>query len=105
MKRILLSASLICAASFVSAQSEIIIPDDSTRFIQQQPQGDTTLRMRSVTVEGQSQLRGLFGDAWTAGEVKVRAAQTCGSAGMKLIYFKPGAKDGKGRTNFAAVCQ
>ena len=69
------------------------------------PPGGTDLVMKAVTVKGQNQLRGRYGSAWEAGEVRDEAAKTCAENGMRLIYFKPGKSDSKGRTEFAAVCQ
>ena len=73
--------------------------------VQGQPARDTTLEMRAVTVKDQNQIRGRFGDAWTATEVRERAAILCTEAGMRLVYFQPGNSDVNGRTEFAAVCQ
>ncbi|MBY6113371.1 hypothetical protein KUW09_04455 [Mameliella alba] len=90
----------------VLAQDQIVIPDEDTRFIQEAPTGGGTgLKMRAVTVKDQNQLRGSFGDKWQADEVRARAAQVCGEAGMRLVYFQPGERDSKGWTQFAAVCQ
>ncbi|BBU58268.1 MULTISPECIES: hypothetical protein [Mameliella] len=90
----------------VLAQDQIVIPDEDTRFIQEAPTGGGTgLTMRAVTVKDQNQLRGAFGDKWQPDEVRARAAQVCAEAGMRLVYFQPGNRDSKGRTQFAAVCQ
>jgi hypothetical protein len=70
-----------------------------------QPARDTTLEMRGVTVKDQSQLRGLYGDAWSAEEVSERAAQVCSDAGMQMVYFQLGNSDSRGRTEFAVVCR
>ncbi|WP_157772667.1 hypothetical protein [Pseudoponticoccus marisrubri] len=67
--------------------------------------GGLSLEMRAVTVQGQSQLRGRFGDAWSANEVRERAAQACVEGGMGLVYFQPRDTDRRGRTEFVAVCQ
>lgn len=69
------------------------------------PPGGTDLIMKAVTVQGQNQLRGRYGSAWEAGEVRTEAAKTCAENGMRMIYFKPGKTDRKGRTEFAAVCK
>jgi hypothetical protein len=65
----------------------------------------TELQMRAVTVKDQNQLRGLYGDKWTAEEVRMRAGTVCAEAGMRLVYFQPGNSDSRGRTQFVAVCQ
>lgn len=100
----------ICVATIlaapVSAQNQIVIPDEDTRFVEEANTGvGTDLTMRAVTVKGQNQLRGAYGDKWQPGEVQTRAAQVCTEAGMRLVYFQPGNKDSRGRTKFAAVCQ
>ncbi len=65
----------------------------------------TELQMKPYTVQGQNQLRGRFGGAWSENEVRARAAQTCAGAGWQLVYFKAEAADSKGRRTFAAVCK
>jgi len=65
----------------------------------------TELQMRALTVQGQNQLRGQFGGAWSEREVRARAAEACAGAGWKLVYFKAETPDSRGRRAFAAVCQ
>ena len=87
--RLALAACLIALAAPLAAQSS----------------AGTELIMKPVTVGEQSQLRGRFGDKWQEGEVQARAAETCASASMRLVYFKAEAPDARGRREFAAVCQ
>lgn len=101
---------LLAGATLACAQSadQIVIPDDEGQMIEGGPaplQGSTEFVMKPVTVKDQSQLRGRFGGAWAEGEIKQRAAITCGEAGMQLVYFKAEGADSKGRREFAAVCQ
>ncbi len=108
MMRALISVLFVIAAGPLWAQGQIIIPDDGSDALQAAPAGGgggTELTMKAVTVKGQSQLRGRFGDKWQADEVRQRAAMTCIEGGMQLVYFQPGNTDSKGRTEFAAVCQ
>jgi hypothetical protein len=92
-------------AGDVSAQDQIVIPADEAPPTVKVSKGDLELIMKAVTVQDQNQLRGRYGKGWSEGEVKQRAAITCAENAMRLIYFKPGAVDSKGRTEFAAVCQ
>ena len=64
----------------------------------------TELQMKPYTVQGQNQLRGRFGGAWSEREVRARAAETCAGAGWRLVYFQAEPPDSKGRRSFAAVC-
>lgn len=106
MSRFLALGLALVLASPLAAQDQIVIPDDSTEYRQERaPAGGTELTMKAVTVKDQNQLRGRFGSAWQAAEVQQRAAMTCDEAGMRMVYFKPGKTDPKGRTEFAAVCQ
>ncbi|WP_425073152.1 hypothetical protein [Sagittula sp. S175] len=84
---------------------DIVLPADDPGYRQEAPQQGTDLVMKPYTVRDQNQLRGRFGTAWSEGEVKQRAAQTCAENGMQLIYFKSEAPDPKGRREFAAVCK
>ena len=94
----------LCVCTAATAQ-DIVLPAEDPSIRQNAPQTGTDLVMKPVTVQGQNQLRGRYGVAWSEGEVKSRAAQTCAEGGMRLIYFKPGGRDSKGRTEFAADCQ
>ncbi|MFW2587940.1 hypothetical protein [Sagittula sp. SSi028] len=111
MKRFVVSLGLLLGTTLPAlAQSsgQIVIPDDGSQIVEGGPaplQGSTEFIMKPITVEGQNQLRGRFGGAWAEGEIKQRAALTCGEAGMRLIYFKAETPDSKSRREFAAVCQ
>ncbi|CUH75135.1 hypothetical protein [Tropicibacter naphthalenivorans] len=99
---------IMCALLLGSAAQaqDIVVPGDDDGLVQGPPVvGGTELIMKPYTVRDQNQLRGRFGAAWTADEVKEKAAITCQQNGMRLIYFKPEGADAKGRTEFAAVCQ
>lgn len=96
--------ALFVAAGSAQAQ-DIVLPADDPGYSQQAPQDGTDLIMKPYTVQGQNQLRGRFGAAWSEGEVKQRAVQTCAENGMHMIYFKAEAPDPKGRREFAAVCK
>ncbi|MBP0483783.1 hypothetical protein [Sagittula salina] len=84
---------------------DIVLPADDPGIRQAAPQQGTDLVMKPYTVKDQNQLRGRYGAAWSEAEVRSRAAQTCAEHGMRLVYFKSETRDGKGRTEFAAVCR
>lgn len=106
MKRAVAIVLGVIVAGPLSAQGQIVIPDDSTQFVQQQPApGGTGMTMRRVEVQGQKQLRGRYGSAWTAQEVREEAVKACAEGGLRLVYFQPGKTDARGWTEFAAVCQ
>jgi hypothetical protein len=65
----------------------------------------TDLILKPITVQGQHQLHGRYGDKWSTTEVRARAAQTCAGAGMRLVHFEERAPDPQGRKTFAAVCK
>lgn len=87
------------------AQDQIVLPDDGAEVTQGRPAGGTGMTMRRVEVKGQKQLRGRYGSAWTAQDVRTEAAKTCAEGGLRLVYFQPADKKTGDWTEFAAVCQ
>ncbi|ASP19148.1 hypothetical protein ANTHELSMS3_00428 [Antarctobacter heliothermus] len=105
MKHVVLLIFGLILAGPGAAQDQIVLPDDGTEVMQSRPSGGTGMTMRRVEVQGQKQLRGRYGSAWTAQDVKEQAAKTCAEGGLRLIYFKPAEKAAGDWTEFAAVCQ
>ncbi|WP_323769496.1 hypothetical protein [Antarctobacter sp.] len=106
MKHVVLLVFGLILAGPGAAQDQIVLPDDGAEVTQDgPPPGGTGMTMRRVEVQGQKQLRGRYGSAWTAQDVKEEAAKTCAEGGMRLVYFKPAEKASGDWTEFAAVCQ
>ncbi|WP_417209158.1 hypothetical protein [Antarctobacter sp.] len=106
MKHVVLMVLGLILAGPCAAQDQIVLPDDGTEVMQDRPPpGGTGMTMRRVEVKGQKQLRGRYGSAWTAQDVRTEAAKTCAEAGLRLVYFQPADKASGDWTEFAAVCQ
>lgn len=84
---------LICAAVLCVAANAVVAKNANAR-----------ITFDTRVVQGQVQMRGHFGSAWTEAEVRKMVNPDCQRRGLRVVAFQLGEMSKRKGQSFVAVC-